>query len=520
NWGAQRLLYEILQLGGLSGMVIVRSLCAGVAFALVVSAAFRRAARIAASDEDDTVARPRETTCARVTAIAAFLAFGMIAMNLDARPQMFALPLFGAGVWLLFEWPHFFEDTNAQRVRGWVSLAGVGALILTVLWANLHGSFFLAPLLFGCTFAGETLYHAVAPKKMHFGEPLPLFARRTLGALTIMCTVAIALNPRRFGLFAYVAKMSTNNTIQKFILEWQPPSFGEGGSIVFFASTLLAGALLVLMARRVNESVSPVWGVFGVRAGEVLFATILLLMALRNMRSILWFALLFVPLFTGIVTQYLRGRETSGDAASDDAAKSTAEFREPATPRRAQIINTAILAVLCFLAVPVLPQFKANLNWPSSFRARFAPTPPGEFPSGFGRDPQLILDRSTPVEAVAFLQSSPPRRKLWNDMGFGSYLVWALHPQTKVGTDPRIEMYSEKYWLDYLRLSAGPADAATQLKNRGVSDALLDREAQAGLITRLRAAPDWIEIPLPGGPAVLFRRRPPRLIVEVMRANI
>jgi hypothetical protein len=147
---------------------------------------------------------------------------------------------------------------------------------------------------------------------------------------------------------------------------------------------------------------------------------------------------------------------------------------------------------LLLLPVPLLPWFKPALPLPDFFHARFAPTPQGAFSQGFAGDPPLLLDRSTPVEAVEFLRHSPPRGKLFNDMVFGSYINWMLYPQTRSLCDPRIELYPLKWWEGfYFRLGKGPADAAQILARDGYSDALLDPKMQPQLIKRLQAAPRW-----------------------------
>jgi hypothetical protein len=64
-----------------------------------------------------------------------------------------------------------------------------------------------------------------------------------------------------------------------------------------------------------------------------------------------------------------------------------------------------------------------------------------------------LLSVNTPVGAVDYLRSNPGGH-LFNEMGYGSYLIWA-YPEQGVFIDPRIELYPYDQWLDYIRISNG-----------------------------------------------------------------
>lgn len=485
NWLAEWLIYKVLAWGGLTWIVIWRSAAAGLAFLLVGLAAFRRARRLVPGDDPAV-----EAGVARCVAISLFLSLGMIALNLDARPQTFALPFFGVLVWLLCEFPAW--GLTPKRV----ALCALALGALTALWANFHGSFFLAPLALVIVFCGESAYAVLGGRgRSLLGAARAPGARWTLALLTLVCGLAIAINPLGFGLFGYVVKLSTNNTIQKYMYEWQAPSFAEGGSVVFYLSPVFLLLIARIAGRRPGREVPGWLGSLGIRPGELLLLLALFVMGCRNMRSILWYALLFPPLFAPSLARAFASQAEAETGGKAKAAKA-------AVPG----LNAVLLVVLLLAVVPLLPRYKAALGWPDSFKARFAPTPRGSFPAGFNRDPELLLDKTTPVAAVDFLRGNPPVGRLWNDMGCGAYLMWAL-PEVKVSADPRIELYPNDYWLKYLKLSQGPADAGEQLAAQGVSDVLLDPEAQRGLVRYLRARTTWEEIRLPNSHAVLMRRK-------------
>jgi hypothetical protein len=83
-------------------------------------------------------------------------------------------------------------------------------------------------------------------------------------------------------------------------------------------------------------------------------------------------------------------------------------------------------------------------------------------------------------------QSLPQDTRLFHDMGYGSYLIWAL-PNVRVFADPRIELYPLAYWQRYLKIERGD-NALAELQQLGATHALLNKSSQSTLVDVLRAA--------------------------------
>ena len=82
-----------------------------------------------------------------------------------------------------------------------------------------------------------------------------------------------------------------------------------------------------------------------------------------------------------------------------------------------------------------------------------------------------LLSERTPVAAVQYLQRQPDRpQRLFHEMGFGSYLIWAA-PEQRIFIDPRIELYPFEQWRDYISLGQG--NNARELLARYQIDAAL-----------------------------------------------
>jgi hypothetical protein len=91
---------------------------------------------------------------------------------------------------------------------------------------------------------------------------------------------------------------------------------------------------------------------------------------------------------------------------------------------------------------------------------------------------------------------------MFNDYGFGGYLVWSGR---KVFIDGRSEVYERGGVLsDYLYIIALKPGALTVLRNYGIQSCLLERDAP--LATVLNALPDWRKI-YSDHTSVLFIRR-------------
>ncbi len=99
-----------------------------------------------------------------------------------------------------------------------------------------------------------------------------------------------------------------------------------------------------------------------------------------------------------------------------------------------------------------------------------------------------LVGVETPVKAVEYLRAHPGGR-LFNEMGYGSYLIWAL-PEQKVFVDPRVELYPYELWLDYIRISRA-ARYNELLRRYGIDRVLIDKVLQEELVRALEEDPQW-----------------------------
>jgi hypothetical protein len=238
QWGAQILFDLVYRAGGWVGLALFRSALVGCIYLLVFLACRAAGARI------------------RTAAWLTVAGFTVSAGGLALRPQLLGMALFACVVWLVFE---------RHRHPRWVWIVPV----VTALWANLHGSFFLAPFLLGLAWLGD----------VHDRKPR---AARTL-AVALASAAAATLNPFGLRVWAYAVGISTNPVITRVITEWQPPTVRDATGAVFFASIVAVAGFLVLRARTTS------WP-------TLLFLGVFVLIGLEAVRGIFWWGLVAPPM--------------------------------------------------------------------------------------------------------------------------------------------------------------------------------------------------------------------------------
>ena len=119
-----------------------------------------------------------------------------------------------------------------------------------------------------------------------------------------------------------------------------------------------------------------------------------------------------------------------------------AEMR-PMNQEGSRIINILFAIVVIVMGVISLPWFKSMLPLPTAKAG--------------------LISSETPVQATQVLLEKNLPGRVFNAMSFGSYLIWAAYPQYQIFVDSRIELFSEKVWLDYLNISNADGDWQAKL---------------------------------------------------------
>src|SRR5450432_1348699 len=174
------------------------------------------------------------------------------------RPQAFAVPIFAAFVYVLTA---YRKDARAPL---WM------LPLLTVAWANLHGSFPLGLALVLLTLGAAWLDARVA--------------LRPLAWAALGCAAAPMANPRGPALFGYVHSLLDSSTVRAIAREWQPLTLADSEGR--YVALILTGALVLGLQRRA-------------RLGDWLIVAPFALLELRAVRNGIWLSLVLGPIAAG-----------------------------------------------------------------------------------------------------------------------------------------------------------------------------------------------------------------------------
>src|SRR6266545_1982582 len=206
QWLAQIVLATAFRLGGWFGLIVLRALLVGLVLTFVFLAC-------------------RAAGAATKRAAWLTLAGGVVLLlaRFHLRPQLFGMVCFAVTAWLVAR-----RHTHPQGV--WFVIP------VTLLWANLHGSFFMAPLLLGLGWVEDRWVR---------GRGSPTLLLAGLGSV-----LATMVNPYGYRVWSYAAGLTTNPVIRKMITEWRPPTIESFTGAAFFLSVVLLAALLIARVRR------------------------------------------------------------------------------------------------------------------------------------------------------------------------------------------------------------------------------------------------------------------------------
>jgi hypothetical protein len=295
------------------------------------------------------------------------------------------------------------------------------------------------------------------------GEMLARAFRREaapLRPLLIVVALSIAgtlLNPHGLEALRYpFTYAGTGNASMRFIAEWQSPSFHQPAYLAFAASLLLALALGI--GRR---PLGPT---------ELLWSLLLALMGLQAIRHL--------PLYAVVVTPLVGARL--------DAELQRYRGALPVWARRARI---------ACLALVWLPPLATALVVLAQVRA-------GQIDGlQLGREPSAA---GYPAGAVAYIRAHELRGNLFNQYGWGGYLIYELYPRHRVFVDGRADVYGDALVAAAREVERLGPDWSRVLNQYDVQLVLVGKESP--LAVALRDDPCWEEV-YTGSVEGLFARR-------------
>ncbi len=307
------------------------------------------------------------------------------------RPVFFSMILFCATLTLLL----LANRTGRVELLYWLPL-------IFFVWVNLHIQFiyglFLVGLLMGTTVVQRTAEHfGIAPS---FLAPAKLPALPMVGIFAA-CAVATLLGPNFYHPYIAVLEYSKSKFAYKVIIELQPLSFRLSSN--YFQLLLTVFAFFAVGWKKKIDLF------------KLAMLTICSVVAYRTMRDG-WF--IAIPA-AACIADFPGTEEESGAAFIPAVAMSG--MREPVENWKEMLGVAAVVTVLLFVVARG-----------TDFTER-----------GIDR----AISSEYPVNAVNFLRQHPQPGPLYNNLGWGGFLMWYM-PDYPVAVDGRNDLYGDQ--LDQL----------------------------------------------------------------------
>ncbi len=356
------------------------------------------------------------------------LACGMAGLMLStcnihwlARPHVLS--------WLFLMGAVLFAQTWDRRLD---AKAAAGIFFFSAAWANLHASFFFAPVIGGVWAAG----HAARPLIWRLDRAAEGRAARAFAGAGAIAAAASLANPYGWQLHRHVLGYLTNGELLRRIGEFQSFDFQADGGQILLALGLAGAGAVAGLARG--------------RLAGFLLAALLIATALRSARALPLVALVLLPLANGAITEALRearGLEPRMAEALGRFFGYSARLR--ALDARLDGLALAPLFALGMFALLGTPAIAARTGFP-----------PDQFP----------------VAAAAAVAKLPENARLLAPDKFGGYLIYRFEGRRKVFFDGRSDLYGAQFLKDYGRMVQVRPGWREQVEGFGFTHALLPKD--------------------------------------------
>lgn len=298
---------------------------------------------------------------------------------LIVRPFFTVRPL--AFTWLFFAlFLYFLYSYHRGQARHLWALP-----LMMALWINLHGGFFIGFLLIGLLIVTRLVERLLFRNQAAVRHLIVVFG---------LCLLASLANPNGFlGLTYPISYMGMSNPSARLISEWQSPDFHN-----YYWLLLLLPLFAAMAVGLVNRSLG-LW--------PLLLSVLLATMGFQSMRHMPLYALAAAP----ILGEALKSRYASA-ASSPRLPQSTSMYS----------LNSLLLALLLAMAIIFV--------W--------------KFPNSQMRQTPLLYRGFTyPEEGANYIRDHYPNARIFNEYGWGGYLIYTLYPNQKVFIDGRADVYGE-----------------------------------------------------------------------------
>lgn len=334
---------------------------------------------------------------------------------------------------------------------------------LTALWANLHGTFILVPIMVGLCGGALVVERWLEARKVDLGLALGW------GGAAVFAALAALLNPRGVGIYAYVYQLTVVSPMSQTVSEWQPPDITTAYGALVVA--VLLGCLVLLAWQRRT-----------VRLYEVVLFAATAYLAVGSIRHMFWWSAVML-----MVTPRPLAR-----------ALNLGQWWRSTTTRPQGFLHLGAAIVLLgslVLSQPGLWGHQIGVEVLSGTARRTGP--------GKG-----LLDQDSPTRIIQGLQQDGYPGRIFHSQSVGGYLAYALGtptPRQVAFVDQRMEMIPQPVWDTYFELSEAEDGWRALLQSYDIRTLLLAPAEQDALIRAVQEDPEWVLVAVDEGHLLFFR---------------
>jgi hypothetical protein len=314
-----------------------------------------------------------------------------------------------------------------------------------LLWVNTHGSFVFGFFVLGVTWLCGQIQFSAGGIWAHRWTQ-----RQSVQLLLAILVSALVLPITPYGtrIAAYPLSMAFGQPVNvNNIQEWQPLGMGSilGKTFMIVAILFFIACLIERPKFQLSEIALALFGVFA---------------ACTHLRFTVLFVIFFAPLWAQIFARWM------SDEAKEDHPW----------------LNAGLMAVILICFVVLFPSNET-----------------------IGQN----VENQYPQGAMQYLGSHPIHGQLFNEYGWGGYLIETNQSKNMIFIDSRADIYEFAGVLaDYLSITALEPDAFKLLKKYNVEACLI--KGDSPLATALGAMPGWKRVYQDHASALFVRQQPLR----------
>jgi hypothetical protein len=325
-------------------------------------------------------------------------------------------------------------------------------------WVNTHGSFVFGFLVLGVAWLSGQVQFSCGGL---FAERWTKRQSVQLLLAALFSVLVLPITPYGTRLAAYPLTMALGQPVNiQNILEWQP--LGAGLPVGKFFLVVVILFFITCLVMRPSFRVS-----------EIALALFSVYAACVHMRFIQLFVILFVPLWAQLFSRWVPRYKPDEDHP---------------------LLNACLIAVIAVALVHFFPP-RLELN--------------------------QRVENEYPQAALQYLAGHPVRGRMFNNYGWGGYLIWSASPQSMIFIDGRADIYEYGGVLsDYLSIMRLEPNTLQLLKKYDIEACLIRQDAPLG--TALASIPGWERV-YKDNVAALYVRKPaaaastPQPLVQMAR---